>query len=59
MELIKRCCNFIDEFGIPITVFCRKISISTKAFYDWKNGKLNLSDNTLTRIDNYLKTYNF
>lgn len=59
MELIRRCCNFIDEFGIPITVFCRKINISTRAFYDWKSGKLTLSDNTLKRIENYIGKYGF
>ncbi len=59
MKLIRRCCNFIDEFGVPITTFCRKINISTRAFYDWKRGKLNLSENTLKRIENYIGKYGF
>jgi predicted transcriptional regulator len=59
MELVKRCCKFIAELGIPITVFCRKINISTQSFYDWKSGKLNLSANTLKRIENYIGKYGF
>lgn len=59
MELIKRCCNFINEFGIPVTVFCRKVNISTKAFYDWQKGKLNLSSQTLERIETYIDKYGF
>jgi hypothetical protein len=45
--------------GVPVTAFCRSVNILPTAFYSWKNGTIKLSDTTLTRIDEYLKNYNF
>ena len=59
MSLITRCQRFLEEFGIPVTVFCKKVELSTPSFYKWRNGELNLSDATLERIDTYLAKYNF
>lgn len=59
MELIKRCETFLNELGVPVVVFCRKVDISTTAYYSWRKGFLQLSNDTLQRIDSYLKQYNF
>ena len=59
MSLITRCQRFLEELGIPVTVFCKKAGLSTPSFYKWRNGELNLSDATLERIDGYLSKYGF
>lgn len=59
MSLITRCQRFLEELAVPATVFCKKVELSTSSFYRWRNGKLNLSDATLERIDTYLSKYNF
>lgn len=57
--LQKRCKTMLAELGIPVTVFCRKINLSTCAYYGWQKDELRLSDATLARIDNYLSKYGF
>lgn len=58
-NLKDRIDNFLTELQVPVTKFCRRINISTQALYDWRKGKLNLSDSTLKRIDEYLAKYGF
>ena len=59
MELKFRCCDMINELGLPTTRFCKNINLSTRCYYDWQNGKLKLSEERLKKIDQYLKKYNF
>ena len=59
IKLQDRCKKFIVELGIPITKFCARISLSRTCLYDWFNGKLELSQATLDRIDKFLVKYNF
>lgn len=59
MTLYERCQIFMDELGIPVTSFCRRIKLSLSSFYGWRSGDVILSENTLKRIDEYLKKYNF
>lgn len=59
MTLPERCFSFIHELGIPITQFCKRINLSRTCLYDWKNGKIKLSDNTIKRIEEYLTKYGF
>lgn len=33
MELSERLQKFLDELGVPATVVCRKINLSTRALY--------------------------
>lgn len=49
----------IEELGVPVTAFCRKVSISASAYYAWHRGTIYLSATTLNRIDEYLKKYGF
>lgn len=51
--------KFIDEFDMPITVFCRKIELTPDSYYKWKKGQLNLSEKTLQRISDYITKYGF
>ena len=58
-NLKERCARFVDELGVSITKFCAKIKLSTAGYYAWKSGRLELSEETLNRIDGYLRRYNF
>ena len=57
MELKERLQKFLHEVGVPVTVVCRKINLSTRAIYYWKNGQLNLSEPVMQRLDGYLSHY--
>ena len=57
--VIERAIRFLDEMGTPSTKFCERVQIAGSTFYAWRSGKLKLSDDTLTRIDEYLRRYNF
>lgn len=59
MELKERCKKFLDELGVPVTVLSSKINLSPQSLYDWRKGKLKLSEATLKRLDDYLKKYGF
>lgn len=58
-QLKDRIDNFLTELQVPVTKFCKRINLSTQSLYDWRKGKLNLSDSTLKRIDEYLAKYGF
>ena len=58
-ELIARCERFQKELGIAVTKFCERVSLSTSSYYACRSGQLALSEETLTRIDEYLKRYGF
>ena len=51
--------NFLDEFQMPITVFCRHVNMSAANYYKWKSGISNFSEETEERISNYLSKYGF
>ena len=59
MSLKKRCKQMIKELGIPVTAFCRKVDISTSAYYAWHRETIDLSETTLDRIGKYLSKYGF
>lgn len=59
MELIERLQKFLHEVGVPVTVVCHKINLSTRALYYWKNGQLNLSETVMQRLDGYLSQYGY
>ena len=42
--------NFIDEFEMPITIFCRKVKLSTAGYYKWMQGVYQFSDETAERV---------
>ena len=59
MSIKERCAKFLSELGVAVTTFCRKVSISTGAYYRWQSGDLNLSAETESRIEQYLDKYGF
>lgn len=59
MELKERCKQMIKELSIPTTAFCRKVHISTSAYYQWQKNLVVLSDAALKRMDEFLSKYGF
>ncbi len=53
-KLIERIQQYLYESGVPKTVFCRKIGISTTYLYKLLTGERQFSDNIYTVIDKYL-----
>ncbi len=44
----------LHDIGIPATIFCRKMQISTAAYYRWLHGDLKLSAEKEQNIRNYI-----
>lgn len=59
MGLKERCKKMLEELGIPVTVFCRKVNISASAYYSWHRETIDLSTSTLARIEKYITKYGF
>ena len=57
--LKERCQKMIDELGITVSRFTANAGIGRTTYYRWQNGELEISDNLKSKIDNYLKRYNF
>lgn len=51
--------SFIDELEMPITIFCRKVKLSTTSYYKWMQGVFEFSEETSDRISDYIKKYGF
>lgn len=54
MNLQKQTRKVLDEIGIPVSVFCRRMQISDTAFYRWQHDDLRLSETTEQRIKEYV-----
>lgn len=59
MSLVERLNKFLDEVGVPMTVVARKVELSPQAIYQWKSGALRLSEAAQSRLDEYLKSFNY
>ena len=57
MNLRQQTRKILDEIGIPVSVFCRKMQISDTAFYRWQKMDLKLSAETENRIQNYINQF--
>lgn len=49
--------NYLEESGIPKTLFCRRLGISTYHLYAWLRGERNFSDELKVKIEKYLDEY--
>ena len=54
MNLIERCERFLSELSVPVTAFSAKVGLAPQSLYSWRKGKLELSQASLKRIDDYL-----
>jgi transposase-like protein len=49
-DLKRRCKTMIATTEVPVSKFCRRIGISSTAYYRWQNGDLQLGEKTLKAI---------
>lgn len=59
MEIQERCKRLQTELGVPVTEFCRRVNLSPSGYYRWRAGEITLSEQTVARIDEWLKKYGF
>ena len=58
--LRKRAKRFINELNLPIARFAKNVGFDRSTYYKWLKGNEKVfSENTLQKIDNYLRTYGF
>ncbi|MCM1277117.1 MAG: hypothetical protein NC299_17445 [Lachnospiraceae bacterium] len=57
MTLQEKTAELLTITGMPKTKFCQKVNLTTQSLNAWLRGTLNLSENTLGRIENYLSKF--
>lgn len=58
MTIKEQTRDTLHEVGIPITTFCKKINLSTAAYYRWQHDDLRLSkvkEDSIRRYINKMK----
>ena len=58
MDTKQKVRAFLKEFEMPKEKLCRRLGISRQTMYQWLNGELNLSSETVNRIEKYMRKYN-
>lgn len=58
-KIIERIKQYLYDSGVPKTVFCRKLGISTTYLYKLLTGERLFSDNVYGIIDEYLTERNY
>ena len=59
MTLVERCEKMINELGIPVTEFSRRVELAPSSYYRWRAGEIKLSEKTAARIEAWIKHYGF
>lgn len=54
MDLKERVKNFMSDTGAKLSVFCRKVQMSTTYYYTWMRGEIEPSEEMCGRIKAYL-----
>ncbi|MCM1277188.1 MAG: hypothetical protein NC299_17830 [Lachnospiraceae bacterium] len=57
LTLQEKVVKFLDVTSMPKSTFCKRIDLSTQSLNAWLRGELNLSKDTLGRIENYLRKF--
>lgn len=57
MSTKEKVLAFLEEFEMPKEKLCRRLGISRQTMYQWLNGQLNLSSETVDRIEKYMHKY--
>lgn len=55
MTLREKVAEYLQDTGVAVVAFCRKVNISSSYYYMWRNGKVEFSDSVCNRIEKYLK----
>ncbi|MCM1253242.1 MAG: hypothetical protein NC321_10505 [Clostridium sp.] len=54
MDLKERVKMFMNDTGAKLSVFCRKVQISSTYYYAWMRGEIEPSESMSDRIRVYL-----
>ncbi len=54
MTLQEQTKKTLQEIGIPVTTFCRRMQISTAAYYRWIHKDLRLSADNESKIRKFI-----
>ncbi len=54
MDLKERVKMFMSDTGAKLSVFCRKVQISSTYYYAWMRGEIEPSESMGERIRTYL-----
>ena len=54
MDLKERVKSFMSDTGAKLSVFCRKVQMSSTYYYAWMRNEVELSENMNERIKAYL-----
>lgn len=57
MDIKQKVQAYLDEFGTPKEVLAKRLGISSQTLHKWLKGTLNLSTNTVARIEEYMSKY--
>ena len=58
MDVKERTKQFIHEIRLPVTRFAKDVGLSAGAIHQWFSGELELSEQTINRIDDFLRSLN-
>ena len=58
MDVKERTKQFIQEIGLPVTRLAEDVGLSANAIHQWFRGELELSEQTINRIDDFLRSLN-
>ena len=58
MDVKERTKNFLQEIRLPVTRFAEDVGLSANAIHQWFRGDLDLSNQSIERIDKFLKSLN-
>ncbi|CAG7568825.1 XRE family transcriptional regulator [Bacillus cereus] len=56
-EVVYEYKDFMDKHGLQVNHFAKKVGLSRQAVSMWSNSKLNLAEDTLKRISDYMDKY--
>lgn len=54
MDIREQTKKTLQEVGIPTTTFCKRMQISTAAYYRWLHKDLRLSEEKENKIKKYI-----
>lgn len=58
MDEKERAKSFIQEIRLPVTRFAQNVGLCAGTMHQWFRGDLELSEQSLKRIDEFLKSFN-
>lgn len=58
-NLEDRIDQLLSDSGIPITRMCSKLKLSPSSYYRWRNGELQLTEQRIEDMNNFLTKFGY